>query len=95
MALKIENNLGNILTVDHSNGSSNLHLSSKELASTKLINNIAELRLISGVDANKLEVLGYYEKGDGGGGLFYWDSTSIEPDNRSTIIQANGIATGK
>ena len=95
MALKIKNNLGNIFTVDHSNGSSNLHLSSKELASTKLINNIAELRLISGVDVNKLEVLGYYEKGDGGGGTFYWDATSIEPDNRSTIIKADGITTGR
>jgi hypothetical protein len=31
-------------------------------------------------------VLGYHEPGDGGGGTFYWDAGSFEPDNAGTII---------
>lgn len=42
-----------------------------------------------------IEVLGYYEAGDGGGGTFYWDATSTEADNGGTIIQATGVTTGR
>ena len=55
--------------------------------------NIAELKLNSNM--NRVDVLGYYIKGDGGGGAFYWDSTSIEDDNGGTIIQATGDTTGR
>src|SRR5688500_1499695 len=30
---------------------------------------------------------GYYAKGDGGEGLFYWDAQSTLPDNQGTLIQ--------
>lgn len=95
MALKLENNLGNKFSLTHANNASEISLTSKDLASTKMVDSIAELKLISGSTADKLEVLGYYEKGDGGGGLFYWDSTSTETDNGGTIIQATGITTGR
>lgn len=55
--------------------------------------NIAQLKLNSNM--GRVEVLGYYTKGDGGGGTFYWDSTSTETDNGGTIIQATGITTGR
>ena len=32
-------------------------------------------------------VKGYYKPGDEGGGLFYWDPTSVAPDNGGTIIK--------
>lgn len=59
------------------------------------VENIASLKLQDGLVFNTIEVLGYYTKGDGGGGTFYWDSTSTESDNGGTIIQATGITTGR
>lgn len=55
--------------------------------------NIAQLKLNSNI--GRVDVLGYYIKGDGGGGQFYWDSASTETDNGGTIIQATGITTGR
>lgn len=55
--------------------------------------NIVQLKLNS--DIGRVDVLGYYTKGDGGDGTFYWDSTSTESDNGGTIIQATGITTGR
>ena len=52
-----------------------------------IVENINGLKTLS---ASTIEVLGYYKKGDGGGGLFYWDSASTEDDNDGTIIQATG-----
>ena len=48
------------------------------------------------IEANAtVEVLGYHSKGDGGGGTFYWDSTSTEDDNGGTIIEATGVVDGR
>ena len=48
------------------------------------------------IEANAtVELLGYYSKSDGGGGTFYWDSTSIEDDNGGTIIEATGVVDGR
>jgi len=55
--------------------------------------NIAQLKLNSNI--GRVDILGYYTKGDGGGGTFYWDSTSTEADNGGTIIQATGITAGR
>lgn len=61
-----------------------------------IIEDIATLKLQGGQNDNEtIEVLGYYSAGDGGGGTFYWDSTSTETDNGGTIIQATGITTGR
>lgn len=57
------------------------------------VDNIAQLKLNSNM--GRVDVLGYSYIGDGGGGIFYWDSDSIEPDNGGTIIQATGISTGR
>jgi len=58
------------------------------------IGSIAELRLTSGAN-EAVELLGYYTKGDGGGGTFYWDATSTDTDNGGTIIQATGVVDGR
>ena len=42
------------------------------------IDSIADLRLISG--DHIVDLLGYSSPGDGGGGQFYWDSTSTETE---------------
>ena len=42
-----------------------------------------------------IEALGYHIKGDGGGGVFYWDATSTQADNAGTIIAPTNYATGR
>lgn len=59
------------------------------------INNIAELKQRVGIANSNISLLGYYSAGDGGGGEFYWDSTSTETDNGGTIIQVSGVTTGR
>lgn len=68
---------------------------SLELRNSASRNTIADLKLENGLVFNTINVLGYHTPGDGGGGTFYWDSTSIESDNSGTIIQATGITTGR
>ena len=38
-----------------------------------------------------VSVQGYYELGDGGGGSFFWDSSSLVKDNSGTIIKPNSV----
>lgn len=47
----------------------------------------AQINATSSSPNKCVQVLGYYEPGDGGGGLFYWDSQSTEIDNEGTIIE--------
>lgn len=69
---------------------------SSQVPSNQLIfDNIASLRANTNVSVKEATVLGYYSKGDEGGGSFYWDSTSTEADNNGTIIKATSIATGR
>ena len=65
----------------------------KNAINTITFDNIAQLKLNSNI--NRVDVLGYYAKGDVGGGTFYWNATSTETDNGGTIIQATGITTGR
>lgn len=81
----VDNNIGNSLT----DTTKWVCIASKN----SIVNSIAELKTISNIES--INVLGYYEKGDGGGGTFYWDETSTETDNGGTIIQATGITTGR
>ena len=62
-----------------------------------VVDSIANMKnLNTEIEANAtVELLGYYSKGDGGGGTFYWDSTSIEDDNGGTIIEATGVVDGR
>lgn len=56
----------------------------------QVVNSIAELRgLLSTVPSKAAAVLGYYAKGDGGGGVYYLDSLdNVSADNGGTIIVA-------
>lgn len=81
----VDSNIGNALT----DTTKWVCIASKN----SIVNSIAELKTISNIES--INVLGYYEKGDGGGGLFYWDNSSTEADNGGTIIQATGVTTGR
>jgi len=62
------------------------------------ITSIAALKAISVTELSNNEevyVLGYYTPGDGGGGPFYWNSTSTATDNGGSVIQVTGVATGR
>lgn len=68
---------------------------STENADLLTVNTISDLKNIDVTVYTNADVLGYYAKGDGGGGSFYWDSLSTVTDNGGTIIQATGITTGR
>lgn len=61
----------------------------------QVFNKIDDLRMHNGTADNVAKVLGYWEAGDGGGGDFYWDSTSVDADNNGTIFQVTGVTTGR
>lgn len=44
---------------------------------------------------DRVQLLGYYAPGDGGGGDFYWDTGSTDADNGGTVIKRTTIATGR
>jgi Endopolygalacturonase len=54
---------------------------------------ISDLRTLTPTQDTVVSVAGYYTTGDGGGGLFYWDSASGETDNGGTIIRPNSNPT--
>lgn len=58
------------------------------------VNSITDLKAHT-TDINSIEVLGYYEAGDGGGGTFFWDASSTATDNGGTVIAATGVTTGR
>ncbi|HVI45305.1 MAG TPA: glycosyl hydrolase family 28-related protein [Chitinophaga sp.] len=42
-----------------------------------------------------MDVLGYYNPGDGGGGKFYWVPAIQDADNSATIIKQDNVADGR
>lgn len=64
------------------------HLSVESISALKAI-------AFTPTEGQNITALGYYTKGDGGGGQFYWDATSTESDNGGTIIKATAITTGR
>src|SRR5690242_14859122 len=57
---------------------------------------IADLRALDGPSSQiAVNVLGYYSAGDGGGGQFYWDSTSSATHNGGTVIAPTAGGTGR
>ncbi|MEO4014825.1 phage tail fiber protein [Pseudomonas rossensis] len=55
----------------------------------RTVDTIAALRLLSGSRNQRAFVLGYYAKGDGGGGHYYMDAADItSADNKGSIIVA-------
>jgi len=66
------------------------------LKSEHCLNNIAELKARAAGFALCVTVLGYHAPGDGGGGLFYWDTATTEADNGGTILApASNPPTGR
>jgi hypothetical protein len=62
----------------------------------RCVNSIADLKALTAGAFHCVQLLGYYAPGDGGGGEFYWDASSAEPDNGGTIIiPASNPATGR
>jgi len=95
--IKLLNNQGDEVTIEHSNTSSkqgNSVVNIKDV--TKQADTIADLKALDG--AHKLVyVTGYHTKGDGafGSHFFEWDTTSTEADNGATIIKLNSVTTGR
>jgi len=50
------------------------------------VNSIAQLKVLPHGLFPCVTVLGYHDPGDRGGGVFYWDPASTDPDNGGTII---------
>lgn len=46
-------------------------------------------------DGRALLLAGYHSKGDGGGGQFYWDSTSTDTGDDGVTFAVSGVATGR
>jgi len=62
------------------------------LTTVKRVSTVAALKALSvPTTEDVVEVLGYYSSGDGGGGLFYWDSASASADNAGTVIQPDSL----
>lgn len=56
---------------------------------------VANLKALSPGLSNYVWVNGYFTTGDGGEGLFYWDSISTTADNGGTILIPNAGGTGR
>jgi hypothetical protein len=60
------------------------------------VTTVASLRSLSPVTDEFVLVSGYHGCGDGGGGAFYWDPITTEPDNGGTLISpASSPASGR
>ncbi|RYU96758.1 glycosyl hydrolase family 28-related protein [Emticicia agri] len=67
-----------------------------ELNKNMVLQTVNDMRATDGVaSGNKAELLGYYTNGDGGGGSFFWDAASTEPDNGGTVFAVSGINKGR
>jgi hypothetical protein len=56
--------------------------------------NVTQLRALVGTQGMQIFVRGTLAPADGGGGDFYWNSTSTGPDNGTSIIVPTGSAVG-
>ena len=59
------------------------------------VDTLAALKALAPGVADGVELLGYYARNDGGGGLFCWDGTSTATDNGGSIVQPNAGGTGR
>lgn len=57
------------------------------------LENINSLKNFSGIGT--VHVQGYYTPNDGGGGIFYWDNSSVETEDLGTIFESNLINFGR
>lgn len=67
-----------------------------KLEDERSVNSIAALKTVTGTAlSGYMTVLGYYSAGDGGEGLFFWNSTDLTADNGGTVIAPNAGGTGR
>lgn len=62
------------------------------------VSTISSLESLSQLSENNnsiVRVLGYYSEHDGGGGLFYWDSTSTESPVGGMIVKRTSVTNGR
>lgn len=58
--------------------------------------NLSHMReTIPAVDGAIVMLSGYYQAGDGGKGMFYWDSSETVADNGGTVIAPTGTEVGR
>lgn len=91
-----------ITTRDASLSLVNTELTVTDRAASTTVNDIASLKLVTGIANQTAFVLSYYapnfalaEPYDNGGGHFAWDSTSTETDDGGITIKATATATGR
>lgn len=65
------------------------------LYSQSSVGTMSDLRALAPGVSSQVNVAGYYQSGDGGGGTFYWDAASTEVDNHGTIIRPLAGGTGR
>lgn len=52
--------------------------------------------MVAGASNNDVCILlGYYTRGDGGGGELYWDNASTEVADNGLVFQVSGVSTGR
>ncbi|SDF66400.1 hypothetical protein [Chitinophaga filiformis] len=56
---------------------------------------ISDMKANQGTHDPTATLLGYYTASDGGGGEFYWDSTSQDTENCGTIIKETNTSVGR
>lgn len=82
-------------------GTSNIHFIQASLLEVESFLSVESITALVGLPkaslAHKVHISvgGYYDLGDGGGGLFYWDSVSTETENGGTVFEASEGGTGR
>lgn len=56
---------------------------------------LADLKLQTGIANVQVLLLGLSAMTDGNGGMYRWDSASVETDDGFTIVQVTGVTTGR
>jgi len=81
-----------IWTVDNIVGDTSLVVGGFSLAT---VDNVESLKALDVSLYSLAYVVGYTDKGDNGGGWFYYDSTNSDTDNGGTIINPDGGGLGR
>jgi len=92
--ISMKNNLGNTLTISHSDDVENISVDSVDLSKVITINSLSELKDKVGGFKHKpptIWISGYHTKGDNafGSHIFEWDENCTENHNGGTIIDPN------
>ena len=94
--ISMKNNLGNTLTISHSDDVENISIDSVDLSKVITINSLSELKDKVGGSKHKpptIWISGYHTKGDNafGSHIFEWDENCTENHNGGTIIDPDAV----